>query len=104
MEINLIIKDQKILIQSIHMAKAIFKFTNKRDNTLTKTRKMLKTHKKKTIIKHLKMLNFQNKVIYFTLTNIFQFDENMIEAKKEDLKIKISLNGTIKNKFQCGGC
>ena len=34
------------------------------------------------------MLNFQNKVVYFTLTNILSFDEKMIEAKKEDMKIK----------------
>ena len=35
------------------------------------------------------MLNFQNKFILFTLTNILSFDEKIFEAKKEDVKIKI---------------
>ena len=30
---------------------------------------------------------FLNKFISFTLTNMLLFDKNMIEAKKEDLKI-----------------
>ena len=36
------------------------------------------------------MLHFQNKVIHFTLTNMFSFDVKIIESKKEDVKIKPS--------------
>ena len=48
------------------------------------------------------MLHFQNKGIIFTLTNMLSFDENITEAKKEDVKIKTSENVTIKNQFRCG--
>ena len=36
------------------------------------------------------MLNLKNKVICFTLTNILSFDEKIVEAKKEDVKIRPS--------------
>ena len=36
------------------------------------------------------MLHLQKKAILFTLTNIFSFDKKIIEAKKEDLKIRTS--------------
>ena len=36
------------------------------------------------------MLNFQDKSISFTLTNTLSFDLKIIEAKKEDVKIKTS--------------
>ena len=40
--------------------------------------------------KNLMTLNFQNKVINFTLTIFLSFDVKMIEAKKEDVKMKTS--------------
>ena len=36
------------------------------------------------------MLHFQKNAIRFSLTNIFSFETNNIEAKKEDVKIKTS--------------
>ena len=34
------------------------------------------------------MLHFQSKIIRFTLTKTLSFDKKLIEAKKEDVKIK----------------
>ena len=39
-------------------------------------------------MKILMLLNFQNKVISFTLTNMLYFYVKIIEAKKEDVKVK----------------
>ena len=65
---------------------------------------MLKVQKKNTIIKHLMMLHFQNNVIFLILTNMLSFDEKLIEAKKEDVKIRHPKNETIANKFHCCIC
>ena len=35
-------------------------------------------------------LHFENKVINFALNNMSQFDENMIKAKEQDVKIQPS--------------
>ena len=79
MELNIIMKYKKIPIPSIHMVKITYKFTKTWNNCITKTKKMINTHHKNTLIKHLMMLSLQNKVIHFTLRNILSFDEIMIE-------------------------
>ena len=75
---------------SIHRVRNTLDITKKRNNCLTKIKTMLKIQKKKTRIKQLMMFHFQNKVIRSKLTNILSFDENIIEDKKEDVKIKTS--------------
>ena len=50
------------------------------------------------------IFHFQKNVICFTLTNIFSFETNNIEAKKEDMKINTYKNETTTNQFHCGIC
>ena len=45
------------------------------------------SEEREKLMKHLMYLNLQNKIIHFTLTNMLPFDEKMVKANKQDLKI-----------------
>ena len=84
MGLNLIMKDQKIPILSIHVVKKKFEFTKTRTYSLTKIKKILKCTNKKV-----------NDVTFPKQDYLFYIEKYLSvflysEAKKEDMKIKTS--------------